>query len=784
MVEGPEAGLEGREELLAWGELLERLGRVGVGPQAAGNEDPETRFRRPVVHGAGDGHHPYVVEHRLAAIGRTAGEVDLELARQALRVRVVQEMAEGRLSPGAYVEHLEGARPGEVAPGDVAHRVAARLTSGHADPSKVAQQFRYPFEGHEVELDVLAGGEVPPTPAVALGDVRERLQLLGRDRPIGRLYPHHLVAAPLALAIDAVVQPEEPELVLVELAGQVLGQHRVELGQIRLELGRDVARGDRNGHRLPFLSLMIKLVNFSFARTVARRRARPDGPGRLLHRAPAVPLAARRSARDRACARPAGILLTGEPMPERRAARHAHQLGLPRGPRAGTRTVGAHPWGTILSRCGTAVAVVTLAACGAGHATSARSTTTQPLVTEPGPVIATSTTAGVVPVPTTAGTTTTTARPRGPGLYVYTGAELGRLYGWPGFPSTVPYDNHDYIGQLRWSEAGQEATATGTLYTDSCTPLSSCAPKPSNHVRLTARGPESCSVLDYSSSSGPTPDFAPTQAEVFDTISVSVTSGPAPKLSLSFLPACSGPPGTGDWSITASLAQPPQLGGEQLEGVSCPTASFCVAVGSVGNSALVLTWDGVVWHRAAAPHAEGVLDAVSCPSATFCVAAGKAPAGNALALTFTGGAWAEAALPRASGALLAVSCSARTRCLAVGKGASESYNGRSWARAPTPDLQVGGAGLWCGKASSCLAVGSTGVARFDGRSWAHEATLGAGSSPAAHPAGVSCLPDKWCYAVGSCTGPPGQWLDRRLRRGARPVGLDLDRPAEPARLEP
>ena len=59
--------------------------------------------------------HADVVEHRLAAVGGAAREVDLELAGQALRDRVAQEEVLGGLGPRADVEHLVGARAGEVA---------------------------------------------------------------------------------------------------------------------------------------------------------------------------------------------------------------------------------------------------------------------------------------------------------------------------------------------------------------------------------------------------------------------------------------------------------------------------------------------------------------------------------------------------------------------------------------------------------------------------------------------------------------------------------------------
>ena len=45
----------------------------------------------------------------------------------------------------------------------------SRMTLGH------------PLELHEVELDVLAGGDVAPAPGVVVGDVAEHVELLGGD---------------------------------------------------------------------------------------------------------------------------------------------------------------------------------------------------------------------------------------------------------------------------------------------------------------------------------------------------------------------------------------------------------------------------------------------------------------------------------------------------------------------------------------------------------------------------------------------------------------------------
>ena len=91
---------------------------------------------------------------------------------------MVQEVAERGLGPGADVEHLVGAGAGQVAAHDVAHRVAARLAGGQAHRRQVAQQIGEAFQLDEVHLDVLAGGEVAPAPAVR-SQTWPKVELLG-----------------------------------------------------------------------------------------------------------------------------------------------------------------------------------------------------------------------------------------------------------------------------------------------------------------------------------------------------------------------------------------------------------------------------------------------------------------------------------------------------------------------------------------------------------------------------------------------------------------------------
>src|SRR5205085_10210153 len=70
-----------------------------------------------------------------------------------------------------------------------------------------------------------------------------------------------------------------------------------------------------------------------------------------------------------------------------------------------------------------------------------------------------------------------------------------------------------------------------------------------------------------------------------------------------------------------------------LNGVSCPSATACIVVGSFNQTAngsplpLAESWDGNHWTVASPPAPDGAatgqLDAVSCTSSTQCIAVGR-----------------------------------------------------------------------------------------------------------------------------------------------------------------
>jgi len=155
-----------------------------------------------------------------------------------------------------------------------------------------------------------------------------------------------------------------------------------------------------------------------------------------------------------------------------------------------------------------------------------------------------------------------------------------------------------------------------------------------------------------------------------------------------------------------------------LTGVSCPTTALCVAVDSVGNvvTSIDPTAAKPVWSKpvridatAAAGGGYAGLAGVSCPSASLCVAVDNAATGNVLVSTDpTGGAkdWKLSAL---SGVLTSVSCPSTTLCVAAG---TQHFYATNPAGGSTAWHATGGpigfgvlSSIDCSSSSLCVSVG-------------------------------------------------------------------------------
>lgn len=103
---------------------------------------------------------------------------------------------------------------------------------------------------------------------------------------------------------------------------------------------------------------------------------------------------------------------------------------------------------------------------------------------------------------------------------------------------------------------------------------------------------------------------------------------------------------SGKWRLSATVS----ASDAGLFGVSCPAASYCVAVGARGRSALAERWNGSSWRmlkiaRTSSPRSGDSLEHVSCISRGHCVAVGfryipgRNYADHTLAEVWNGSAW-------------------------------------------------------------------------------------------------------------------------------------------------
>jgi hypothetical protein len=214
--------------------------------------------------------------------------------------------------------------------------------------------------------------------------------------------------------------------------------------------------------------------------------------------------------------------------------------------------------------------------------------------------------------------------------------------------------------------------------------------------------------------------------------------------------------------------------GAALNGVSCTSASFCLAVGD-GGKGIADAWDGTAWSAVQVAPTGGIdLAGVSCASAASCIAVGingTLPEagqwhGSGTAMTLQ---QVPAPPSNVATSLGGVSCPSASACTAVGgngAGLVETWNGTSWSpqRVPTPPGNAGGAlsAVSCTSATACMAVGDyRGVQHlyapftevWDGTSWSLRKIpsgqgLSTDSTSGTILAGVSCTEASACTAVG------------------------------------
>jgi hypothetical protein len=301
-----------------------------------------------------------------------------------------------------------------------------------------------------------------------------------------------------------------------------------------------------------------------------------------------------------------------------------------------------------------------------------------------------------------------------------------------------------------------------------------------------------------------TPDPEATKVSEFDGVSCPAASG---CVAAGYYDGSGGGqvPLAESWNGTSWALQPPVTPSgakvSQLLGVSCRAATACEAVGSYmpsgrTNAVLAEKWNGKTWAIQNVPvpakSPDSYLQGVSCPAAGACVAVGHYyPSANGSAIpvaeTWNGTTWRVQAVPAppkaGQSSLYSVSCTSAGACTAVGtynvKSGSqaqvafaERWNGKAWAIQKLADVATVTSLSWvsCPTATGCEAVGgytSNAGAQlplaesWNGKAWTAQKAPAPAGSGGAQFSGVSCTSAAACTATGTAFGEPGNTLAER-----------------------
>ena len=250
------------------------------------------------------------------------------------------------------------------------------------------------------------------------------------------------------------------------------------------------------------------------------------------------------------------------------------------------------------------------------------------------------------------------------------------------------------------------------------------------------------------------------------------------------------------WRVMPALPE----GVGVLNSVSCPTTSFCMAVGvsSDGSTgvALVTSSSGQRWKRLSLPKDERGLALVTCTTSHSCIAQGTREAvsgvfdsGERLSIVTTsdsGTTWKQSAPPEVDlttggfPILKGVACPSSTRCFLVGDATpgdgspsgsiyASADGGRTWTSEPVPPGTTILNGISCAKARECAVVGG-GIEPRGGTDRDILTTGDGGQTWVSRPvpptvvslAGVSCPTVKICVSVGSGLTTTTPYVDQHV----------------------
>ncbi len=217
--------------------------------------------------------------------------------------------------------------------------------------------------------------------------------------------------------------------------------------------------------------------------------------------------------------------------------------------------------------------------------------------------------------------------------------------------------------------------------------------------------------------------------------------------------------GTGGWGQTfngSSWGAPTNIdpssnpSGHTLTSISCPSASFCAAVDQPGNA---LTFNGSSWSApVAVDNTLNSFSAVSCVSASFCVAGDVGGHG----FTYNGSAWSGPITINSVSnheGIGGIACVSTSFCVAVGERGdveTSTNGGASWSPTPVDIASDNLTSVSCPSASFCVAVDTGGNAyTYNGSTWSAATPIDTtnGQIDGGELESVSCPSSSFCAAI-------------------------------------
>ncbi|HWM62954.1 MAG TPA: S8 family serine peptidase [Solirubrobacterales bacterium] len=217
-----------------------------------------------------------------------------------------------------------------------------------------------------------------------------------------------------------------------------------------------------------------------------------------------------------------------------------------------------------------------------------------------------------------------------------------------------------------------------------------------------------------------------------------------------------------------------------LARVSCASATMCMATGEYEDGPgqyrlMAQRWDGEEWHASSVPLPAGAdwgfMYDLSCPTTSFCLAVGYITDEldtQSVAWSWNGAAWSiqSSAAKLPLDWLKSVSCATSDECVATGRDSgggagSASWDGKEWsfqALAPVPSghSTVFLSDIQCSSLESCIAVGNAGgttpsaaVGHWDGGEWSVDVLSQPEGANHDILTAVSCVSQTACMAIGS-----------------------------------